>query len=336
MKTSVYLTVDTEHSMGGAWDNAALRPVPAERDIYCRIDGKDNGIGWICDELERHKFRATFFAEVFCALVFGVDATRSWCQYLLQRGQDVQLHTHLNYYYYARHQISPVAASERTDDIAKLPQPLRTELLEQACRIFYSLTGYAPAAFRAGNWTANRSLLSDLANVGIRLDSSFNPAVANSFAGEALALNALQKIDGTWELPLSAVRQRLPEPHLTRGLRPFDLVSLSSWEICKTLDDSWKRGTPHVAAVLHSFSGVKTKDVQCERMKPDRVVRRRLRSFMDYLAANSDRFRVRTLSELASELHDAQPTAPVELPNLGFIHPLARKVVQAVNTMYWV
>jgi hypothetical protein len=336
MRTNVYLTVDTEHSMGGAWGNAALRPVPAERHIYCHIGGKDNGIGWICDELERHKFRATFFAEVFCSLVFGVDATRSWCQYLLEHGQDVQLHTHLNYYYYAKKQVSPVAASEPTDDIARLPQPLRTELLEQAYRIFYSLTGYAPAAFRAGNWVANRAFLSDLANLGIRLDCSFNPAVADSFPGEALALNVLQKINGTWELPLSAVRQRLPEPHLARGVRPFDLVSLSSWEICKTLDESWKKSTPHVAAVLHSFSGVKTKDVQYEQIKPNRVVRGRVRSFLDYLAARSDRFRVRTLSELASELDDAQPTAPVELPNLGFIHPLARKVVQAVNTMYWV
>src|SRR5262249_9947453 len=119
MRTNVYLTVDTEHSMGGAWDNAALRPVPAERHIYCHIGGKDNGIGWICDELERHKFRATFFAEVFCSLVFGVDATRSWCQYLLQHGQDVQLHTHLNYYYYAKKQGSPVAASEPTDRYCK-------------------------------------------------------------------------------------------------------------------------------------------------------------------------------------------------------------------------
>ena len=64
MRTNVYLTVDTEHSMGGAWANAALHPVPTERRIFCRIAGKDHGIGWLCEELGKRNFRATFFAEM--------------------------------------------------------------------------------------------------------------------------------------------------------------------------------------------------------------------------------------------------------------------------------
>jgi peptidoglycan/xylan/chitin deacetylase (PgdA/CDA1 family) len=337
MRTNVYLTVDTEHSMGGAWANPALRPVPTERHIFCRIDGKDHGIGWLCEELDRHKFRATFFAEMFGSLVFGRDDTRSWCQYLLERGQDVQLHTHLNFYYFAQQQSSPRAASARTDDLANVPSPLRAELLERACEMFRYATGYHPKAFRAGNWRADRSLISDLAKVGIRLDSSFNPATraGGSFSGDAMKVNALQRVDGLWELPVSVVRQNLPEPNLANGLRPFDLVSLSSWEIRTSLDDANSARTPHVVAVLHSFSGVKAKDVQYRQMKPDRVVRHRLRTFLDHLAANRDRFSVSTCDELVSTLHEAQPGTDGAVPNLGFVHPLARKVVQAVNSIYW-
>src|SRR5439155_11375411 len=146
----------------------------------------------------------------------------------------------LNFYYYAQQQASSGVASAQTDDLASVSSPLRTELLERACELFLYATGYHPKAFRAGNWRANRALMSDLVKVGIRLDSSFNPAsrAGGSFAGEVMAVNALQRLDGLWELPLSAVRQRLPEPHLVNGVRPFDLVSLSAWEIRKALDDT--------------------------------------------------------------------------------------------------
>jgi hypothetical protein len=337
VKTNVYLTIDTEHSMGGAWANPALRPVPTERHIFCRIGGEDHGIGWLCDELDRHKFRATFFCEMFGSLVFGKDDTRRWCQYLLERGQDVQLHTHLNFYYYAQQQARSGAKSARTDDLASVPSPLRGELLEQACNVFRYATGHHPKAFRAGNWHANRALISDVARAGILLDSSFNPVsrADGSFAGEPLRLNALQRLDGIWELPLSVLRQSLPEPNLIDGLRPFDLVSLSTWEIRKGLDDAHKTSMPHVVVVFHSFSGVKTRDVQYRKMKPDRVVRRRLRFFLDYLAASPDRFRVSTCNELVSEPNEAQQHECGELPSLGFFHPLARKFVQGMNSIYW-
>jgi hypothetical protein len=336
VRTNVYLTVDTEHSMGGAWANPDLRPVPTDRHIYCRIKGKDHGIGWICDELERHRLRATFFSEMFGSLVFGKDDTRAWCQYLLERGQDVQLHTHLNYYYYAEQTRSGEAAA-RADDLANLSSPQRGELLEQACEIFRYSAGYHPKAFRAGNWSANRALIADVARVGIYLDSSLNPVSReNSFPGETFPVNAMQKIDGAWELPLTVLRQTLPEPHLIGGLRPFDLVSLSAWEIRKALDDAHKAGLAHVVVVLHSFSGVKTKDVQYRNMRPDRVVRGRLRFFLDHLADHQDRFRVSTCGELASELDRAEPDNCHAIPELGFVHPFARKCVQAVNSIYWV
>jgi hypothetical protein len=337
MKTKFYLTVDTEHSMGGAWANPALEPVPTDRHIFCRIDGKDHGIGWLCDELGRHKFRATFFAEMFGSLVFGKDDTRKWCQYLLQRGQDVQLHTHLNFYYYAEQRTSQQKPISRTDDLATVPPPLRGELLAQACELFRYAAGYHPKAFRAGNWRADRALIADLAQAGIYLDSSFNPAArgGGSFAGQALTLNAMQRLGEVWELPLTVVKQRFPEPLLTDGIRPFDLVSLSSWELRKALDEAHKSGIAHVVAVLHSFSGVKTRDVQYRTMKPDRVVRARVRALMEYLSANRERFEVSTFGELASELDRAQASPSRELPNLGFVHPFARKVVQAVNSLYW-
>src|SRR5262249_40604649 len=145
-----------------------------------------------------------------------------------QRGHDVQLHTHLNFFYYARKLASPGSVRDRTDDLASLEAPVRAELLEKACELFRYAVGHDPDVFRAGNWCANRALLASLEQRGFKLDCSFNPAAtgARSFPGEGVQENRLQKINGIWELPLSVVRQSLPEPHLVDGIRPFDLVSM--------------------------------------------------------------------------------------------------------------
>jgi hypothetical protein len=337
MRTNVYLTVDTEHSMGGAWASSDLRPVPTNRRIFCKINDQDHGIGWMCSELNRRKFRATFFGEVFASLVFGEDDTRHWFQFLLENGQDVQLHTHLNFYHYSRKTASLSNRSRKTDNLADLEPAVRSEMVEYACDLFRRAAGYRPVAYRAGNWRGSRALLVDLRKMGIILDSSFNKALQGrgSFDNEPLAVNSLQWIDGVWELPITVARQSLPDPAIAAGLRPFTPTSMSRWEMEKVLQNAHHSGTTHVAAVFHSFSGVKAKDKQYSQIKPNRIAQKRFIFLLDYLAAHHDKFRVSTLAELADEAGRASSAVHATVPNLGFLHPLARKIVQAINSRYW-
>ena len=338
MTTNVYLTIDTENSMGGAWDDPRLRPVPAERRIFCRIRGESYGIGWMCRELNARKLKATFFSEVFGSLVFGEDEARRWFQYLLDQGQDVQLHTHLTFHGYSQWTETGGNVCDKTDDLADLEAPLRRQLVERACDLFFRAAGYAPTAYRAGNWRGSRALLKDLRASGVTVDASFNRCLQGrgSFDHEPLVPNTLQSLDDMWELPLTVARQSLPALAPSGGFRPFDPVSMSCWEIRKLLDDAHASHMAHVSAVFHSFSAVKPKDVQYTRLKPDHIVRKRFEFLLDYLAANPDRFRVSTVGQLAAEVSAgdvAQPRGLPVVPNLGFFHPLARKVVQAANSL---
>jgi hypothetical protein len=323
--------------MGGAWQDPTLRPVPSDRIIYCGIDGQDYGIGWMCRELRERKLRATFFGEVFAGLVFGEDDTRRWMGFLLENGQDVQLHTHTNYFYYAELLRSGGPLAFRTDSLADVPSPDRFEMLQRGIELFRRATGYEPAAYRAGSWRGSRALLRDLRRAGIFLDCSYNAALKRaSFDGEKLAPNALQRIDGVWEFPITVARQTLPDPAIRGGLRPFDPVSMSYWELRKVLDDAHAAGVSHISAIFHSFSAVKARDSQYSRIKPDRVVRKRFAFLLDYLSANEDRFRVGVIAELARELRDPPPPIAGAIPELGFFHPLGRKAVQAINSAYWI
>jgi hypothetical protein len=181
-------------------------------------------------------------------------------------------------------------------------------------------------------------MLRDLGARGIVVDASFNRNLQGrgSFDNELMVVNGLQLIDGVWELPLTVARQSLPDPALTDGLRPFDPVSLSCWELRKVLDDAHSAGATHVSAVFHSFSGVKATDLQYKQLRPDQIVRKRFEFLLDYLATNQDRFCVSTVGELVNEIrfNPGSMALHASVPSLGFFHPLARKLMQAANSLY--
>jgi peptidoglycan/xylan/chitin deacetylase (PgdA/CDA1 family) len=335
MKTKVYFTVDTENSMGGAWSDPTLSPVPSDRRIHCRIDGVDHGIGWICQELLKRNFKATFFAEVFASQVFGEEDSRRWMGYLKDHGQDVQLHTHLNFHYYAQQLAQGTPVTRRTDDLARLEEGDRRRTLAQACDIFQRLVGEAPRVYRAGNWACSRALLADLRQHGIVLDSSCNHVVKGkgSFDDTDLQINALQQVDGMFELPVTLAQQSLPEPRLREGLRPLDPTSMSSWELRTALEQAQQAGMPHVVLVFHCFSFVKSGDDQYRSLKADKIVMNRFTDLLDHLLAHEDRFEVSTLGALAHALASggSESQGAVCVPQLGFFHPLARKLVQIAN-----
>jgi peptidoglycan/xylan/chitin deacetylase (PgdA/CDA1 family) len=341
MKTNVYLTVDVESSMGGAWRSDALLPVPAERRVFCKIDGIDYGIGWQTDELERRGFRATFFCEVLSTLVLGEADTSSYLEFLLNRGQDVQLHTHPNFYFYAqylacRERGESYDHSARSDSLWRLSSDLQKHLLSQAIEIFKRLTGNRPLAYRAGGYQANKSSLSILSELGLLIDSSFNPSYSGSgsFDRENLLANVPQAVHGVWEIPVTVAIQDLPDPRNVTNLMPFEISALSMNEMRRILDHAHCTGTEHVVIMFHSFSGVKPKDVQYSELRPDHIVRRRFTGILNYLAASQDRFRVSTFGELAQKPDILSTCTPTPLPRLGYIYPLTRKLVQLLNRPY--
>lgn len=335
---NVYFTVDTESSMGGALVHPERRPLTADRHIFCRIQGQDYGIGLITRILGQYGFRATYFVEMLATLVNGDEDTRSVFDYLLDQGQDVQLHIHPIFLYYCE-QMNTAAAgkangrSQKTDFMGALAEERQTELLEQACELYRQFTGSRPAAFRAGCYAANRTTLKCLHKAGILLDTSFNPCYRKwSFAGEDLEPNRVCEIEGVWEIPVTVARSPLPEGH--GGFKPADPCSLSVAELQAMLETGAARGQRHFVIVFHSFSAVKTTDETYRKMRPDRIVIRRLEKLMEYLSQHQDLYRVSTFGELAAGLSELKPT-PAPVAELGLAAAGLRKSVQGLNRYYW-
>jgi len=338
MKTAVHITIDTESAMAGAWEEPTRGPLPASRHVFCQDDSGAYGIPLIMRELDRYGFRATFFCEMLATRVLGEADTRSVVEALLTAGQDVQLHLHPVYWYYRRFLDSGAVDRDHyraaaSDQLCAHSPERQLAMLEEASELFQMCTGRVPVAFRAGNFAASRATLRALGKLGFVIDSSYNPAQLDdpSLAEDPPEPNAVQSIEGVWELPVTVARTRIREGN---GYKPFDPVALCAWEMERVLDTANAAGMPHVTLLFHSFSFVKPWDMTYSRFRLNRIVLRRLRALLRFLAANRDRFQVQTFGELAAAPIQASPTAVV--PDLGFWRPAARKAVQVVNTLYWV
>jgi len=334
LKRGVYITVDVECSMGGAWGDDALRPVPPSRAMMGEYGDRRLGVPRITEILGRYGLAATFFVETFAEEQGHPGQTEPVCRHLLDAGQDVQLHIHPNHKHYGLHRSG--LPYPFTDSMAELPPEKQRELLEEGAERLATWTGARPVAFRAGNMAASQETLKALSDVGIRIDSSY----AFPYAGGPCRLSPDDPYNGSrWygdvlELALSGFYQpRLPGLHPTK---PLDLVGIS-FEECRDAVTRICSAGADAVVILHSFSLFKVRNLPYDGGRPDRIVARRFRRLCEWLAGAADRWPTYTFVQLAEAIADnryeAKAVAP---PRLGGGRALVRKAVQAVNNLYWV
>jgi peptidoglycan/xylan/chitin deacetylase (PgdA/CDA1 family) len=331
----VFLTIDTECSLGGALEDSRLRPVPVERAILGRIRGRCYGTPLIMDILDENQLRATFFLEVLGAPLVGETELMEASREILARGHDVQLHVHPAYHFYAQLACGILARHElprRSDLIGSLPLETQSAVLQRGLSLFRKIVGGSPVAFRAGCYGASSGTLAVLGSLGFLYDSSFNAA----YLGLHCLMDGRREINrpwlenGIWEVPVTnfeAGAWRL------RGLKPLEISAVSFREICAVLEYAARNGCEAVTLVLHSFSLFKHRDVQFSELRPDRIMIRRFRAVCRYLRQRSSDFRVATFSERPQFVGDP---GEVAVPDLGSFVPFCRKVVQGVNRIHWV
>jgi hypothetical protein len=337
---NVYFTVDTESSMGGAWRSPDRRPLPAERHVFCRRGNEELGVPLLTKLLRRYGLTGTFFVETLATKCLGEADTRSIFDFLLREGQDVQLHIHPNFHYYAEWRKAqaanaPYSLPDRLDFIGRLDESVQMELLGEAIEYFEKFSGRRPKAFRAGCYAASSAMMRCLQKLSIRVDSSFNPCYPDcSFPGETLVANQVAEIEGVWEIPVTVAHSKIPEGYA--GYKFADCTSLSFPELRCMLETCAAKGQEHFVVVFHSFSAVKAKDETYAEIRPNQIVIRRLERLFRYLAENGSRFRVETMGAVAGRPEAFAEEGACAIPDLNAAVSAVRKAVQLVNGAYWV
>jgi hypothetical protein len=323
----VYITVDTETSMGGAWRNPAYAPLPLDVSVFGKCGSAFYGIPLIMDILEEHGFRGTFFTEVFCALVVGHREVERMCQYIRGRGHDCQLHLHPVYRFY--HDFRQGKPRREMDLMFQLPADEQFLLIAEGVQLFKDLSGVAPRAYRAGCYGASEVTLRALRQNGLEIDSSYNLAYMGATCGfQTPALNAPTTLEGMLEYPVTTFRVRG-----VSGYKPLEISAVSVAETLATLRALRRAGCRDVVLSLHSFGFLKNLGVRFDARRPDRIVIRRFRRLCAALVEMRDEVEVAVLGEATGD--GAQPARGHAVPTLGLAQASIRKVVQAANRSPW-
>ncbi|OLD62993.1 MAG: hypothetical protein AUI53_00270 [Acidobacteria bacterium 13_1_40CM_2_60_7] len=326
----VFLTIDTECSMGGAWENPSLKPVDSERSVLGKIGSEYYGIPRIMDILEENDLRGTFFVEVFSGLGDLRPGLANAYAQIVRRGHDVQLHLHPIHYFYRMAQegrIAPDQLPPAKDMIGTFSPELQFEMLQKGVSLFTEIVGKPPVAFRAGNFGASLSTLEALEKVGIRLDSSFNAAYlrVGCLLDSSGAINGAWRHGTVWEIPVTTFETGIWG---LRGLKPLNINAVSLWEMKKVLEQAERIGLAAVTFIAHSFSLFKAADLQFRKLRPDALVLRRFQGLCRFLREQAGRFPVIGFSEIEPSSLQGQEAA---VPNMGTLVPVLRKAVQALN-----
>jgi peptidoglycan/xylan/chitin deacetylase (PgdA/CDA1 family) len=304
----VLITVDTECSLGGAWENPSLKPIDAERSVLGKIGSEYYGTPRLMDILEENGLRGAFFVEVFAGLNASRAALTEAYSQIAKRGHDVQLHLHPIHYYYHLREEGRLALEKLPKDkdmFAAHPPEKQVEMLRTGVAIFRDMIGENPIAFRAGNFGADLNTLDALEKVGIRFDSSFNAGYAETDCklDSGGAINRSWQHGRVWEIPITNFQTGRWG---WRGLKQLNINAVSLWEMKSVLDQAACIGLRTVNFIAHSFSLFKVADIQFRKLKPDRLA----------------------LTSL--------PGDEKETPNMGMVVPFVRKGVQAVNRIPWI
>ncbi|MDY0131698.1 MAG: hypothetical protein RBR53_03425 [Desulforegulaceae bacterium] len=303
MKTNIYITVDTETSIGGAFSNPLLKPVGKEKRIYGKIAGEHYGIPLIMDIADSYGLKITFFVEVLNHYYFGKEDNYEVCQYILKRGHDVQLHLHPNYLNFKLDEPQKLIYS---DNMYDYDLDTQVELIKEGKELLKEFGVNNPVAFRAGNYGFNLDTLKALKENSFLYDSSYSFTFCsnrkdffNLFTNDVVNFNNIYEFPITNFLPLiykNSIRTR-----------PLDINAAGFDEMKKVL--LWANDTKikNITIIMHSFSFINSMDIQYANCKPRKIIISRFKKLCDFLSLNKFKYNVSTFEKInMSELLNNQ------------------------------
>jgi peptidoglycan/xylan/chitin deacetylase (PgdA/CDA1 family) len=324
-RTRVCITIDTEFSIGGAFSDKAKVPV-AEPLVWCNIEGRSHGLGFMLDTFRRHDVQATFFVETQHRCHFKHDPMRPIAQQIHAEGHEVQLHVHPCWTAFQHADWWNVArATQDRDNISKRSVDEAVGLIKQGIATFSEWQLPAPRAFRSGNLHHGDDLYRALAVTGIPYSSNIGVAIYDSGDANYKLYSGQHERHGVKEFPvLSFSDWKIGS---RRNIKSLTIAGSSFSETRHLLEKARSEGIPLVVILTHPFEFVQNRDLAFQQTRPNRLTQERLKELCAFLQQNSDRFDACGLAAAADAIPAAQ--APANTLLKGTLrHTLPRMAAQ--------
>jgi hypothetical protein len=328
MKTEVCITIDTEFSIAGAFQDRQRYLPLGEEIVNCRADGRDEGLGFILETLAEYGAAATFFTETLQTFYFGDAPMGRIAERIAAAGHDLQLHLHPCWREF-RQADWRSRSGDPTDSCAGLSDGELDDIIGNGCDTFRRWGLPAPVALRAGGFQSDRALYRAMARARLPVASNIAMGV-NPPAEEALRVSdGRHFIEGVLEVPALSY-----ETPLASGARTFAVTATSVGEMQHLLWQAHEAGVSPVIVLTHPFEFIKKRDFRYRRLRRNRVNQQRLKSLLAFLRKHDDAFSIETFGRRGTAWSQSGP-----LPAKGLKVPLALAVARtaenAVNDLVW-
>lgn len=299
MKTKVFITVDTEFSIGGAFADPIRNQPVGTPVVLCKIGRKSQGLGFLLDTFATFGIKATFFVEALNTHYFGDQTMRDLALRIQAAGHDVQLHLHPVWTYFKNPDwMDRLRSDPPSDHMYGRTLDELNQWLADGIAIFERWGLERPVALRTGSLMVDKTVYQAMelagipvgSNVGLALYWPDDPAL-HFFSGIHRVGNVVEACVTTY-IDL-ALGKRAHYKTLT--------ITGSSWQEMRTLLlRAYQSSVESIVILTHPFEYVKIQSVDFSGLLPNRINQQRLSCLCEFLRDHGDWFEVMTIGQLAS------------------------------------
>ena len=328
--TEITITIDTEASVAGAFsDPKNNRPV-IDQAVFCNIDGKEHGLGYLLETFQKFGIKASFFVECVQYYYFGDEPMRSVMKRILDAGQDAQLHVHpcwLNF------NEDPEIGQFPTDDSCKgrSYEELK-RIFELSIDIFERWAGKRPEAIRTGSLVADLNIYRVMNDLNIPLSSNVAVGVDVPTENELQLYGGRNTINGVMELPVFSYQDM--DILGKQNIKSLQITSCSWPEMKYLLKKARAQGVENIVIFTHPFEYIKKADQRFEKIIPNRVNKSRLEKLCQFIAENDQEFTSSDFGSSCQRWVEAgdQKQSLIDIPSYYMI---GRKLHNKINDTLW-
>jgi hypothetical protein len=294
-RVRVFITVDTEFSIGGAFDDPINNEPVGTRAVELPSSNSSEGLGFLLDTLRRHSLAATFFVETCNAAFFGPEPMTRIIQTINAARHDVQLHLHPCWSTFSDPKWPKTIETRKpVDSLADYPVADIARFINEGAQIIKNAGAPAPIALRAGNLQGGRNVVEAMeqaeipvgSNIGLAVDVPAEPA--HRRYGGCIALPSGR------ELPVLSYK----EMNLGRFFRNKTLTVIGSTfaELKYVLRMAHRNRLQYVVILTHPSEFAKYTRPSITDITANRKTQGRFEQLCAFLSDNADQYDVTTFS----------------------------------------
>ena len=278
----VYITVDTEIWCDGWGDLDRKFSGSFKRYVYGSTDKGNYALPMTLEILKDNGLEGVFFVEPLFSTRFGRPALEEVVGLIEDHNQEIQLHVHTEWLDEAIKPLFP-EIEEKRQFLFQFDLDKQRRILQHGLDLLGEVGVANVNAFRAGSYAANIDTLEALSQVGIPIDTSYNPAASDLDQSIFMQKHVQQRqvLKGTCVYPVTVIDDG-------RGLRHLQVTACSLAEFKYALDKAEAEGWDSIVIVTHNFELLNQ-----AKTAPDPIVCKRFIKLCEHLNKHRNRFRTR-------------------------------------------